>query len=329
MRNILGNNTKAGAGAMAVLLFLGALPPSGCAKRDTGAWQGYLEAEFVQVGAPLPGRLETLSVAKGRRVEAGAALFALESVAERAALEEARGALRSAEARLADLGKGARPSEIAAIESQLAEAKARADMAALDLSRQQQLLAATVISQDDYDRSRHASAAAAAAVAQIEANLATARLGGRADALAAARAEAVSARAAVDRAQWNASQMAQTAPRAGLVFDTLYREGEYVPAGRPVVVLLPPEFLKARFFVPEPALAALKPGAAVRVHMDGQAAPLEARVSHVSPSPEYTPPVLYNRENRAKLVFMVEAVFSGEAARDLHPGQPVDVRPAE
>ncbi len=328
MRNISGNNTKAGACGMSVLLS-GVLLLSGCAKRDTGTWQGYLEAEFVQVGAPLPGRLEALPVAKGQRVEAGAALFALESVAERAALEEARGALRSAEARLADLEKGARPSEIAAIESQLAEARARADMAALDLSRQRQLLGATVISQDDYDRSRHASEAAAAAVAQIEANLETAKLGGRADAVASARAQAASARAAVDRAEWNASQMAQAAPRGGLVFDTLYREGEYVAAGRPVVVLLPPEFLKARFFVPEAALASVKSGGKVRVTVSGPGAPLEARVSYVSPSPEYTPPVLYNRENRAKLVFMVEAVFAGGAARDLHPGQPVDVRPAE
>jgi HlyD family secretion protein len=328
MGNISGDKTKMRAGGIFVLLF-GVLLLAGCARRGTGTWQGYLEAEFVQVGAPLPGRLVTLAVTKGRRVEAGEALFALESVAERAALAEAWGALRSAEARLADLEKGARPSEVAAVEAQLAEARARADMAALELSRQQQLLGAAVISLDDYDRSRHASAAAAAAVAQFEANLETARLGGRADAVAAARAQAASARAAVDRAEWNAAQRAQAAPRGGLVFDTLYREGEYVAAGRPVVVLLPPEFLKVRFFVPEAALASVKSGGRVKVIVSGPGAALEARVSYVSPSPEYTPPVLYNRENRAKLVFMVEVVFDGEAARDLHPGQPVEVRPVE
>jgi HlyD family secretion protein len=310
-------------------LLCGVLLPSGCAKRGPATWQGYLEAEFVQVAAPLPGRLETLSVAKGQRVEAGAALFALESVAERAALEEARGALRAAEAQLADLEKGARPSERAAIESQLAEARIRADMAALELSRQRQLLGAAAISQDDFDRSRHASEAATAAVAQIKAHLETAKLGGRADAVASARAQAASARATVDRAEWHAAQMAQAAPRGGLVFDTLYREGEYVAAGRPVVALLPPEFLKARFFVPEAALASVKPGGRVRVSASGPGAPWEARVSYVSPTPEYTPPVLYNRENRTKLVFMVEAVFAGDVARSLHPGQPVDVSPAE
>ena len=57
--------------------------------------------------------------------------------------------------------------------------------------------------------------------------------------------------------------------------------------------------------------------------------PLEARISYLSPKPEYTPPVLYNRENRAKLVFMVEAVFDPAAAKDLHPGQPADVTVAK
>ena len=62
-----------------------------------------------------------------------------------------------------------------------------------------------------------------------------------------------------------------------------------------------------------------------RLGLTGRAAPLEARISYLSPQPEFTPPVLYNRENRSKLVFMVEAVFDPAVTRDLHPGQPVDV----
>jgi HlyD family secretion protein len=92
-----------------------------------------------------------------------------------------------------------------------------------------------------------------------------------------------------------------------------------------VVALLPPENLKVRFFAPEAEFAALKAGDTVRVAINGRP-PLDARVSYLSPQPEYTPPILYNRENRAKLVFMIEAVFvDSAAARDLHPGQPVDV----
>ncbi len=102
--------------------------------------------------------------------------------------------------------------------------------------------------------------------------------------------------------------------------------GEFVAAGNPVVSLLPAENIKVRFFVPAAEFAALTAGAPVRIAITGRPAPLDARISYLSPSPEYTPPILYNRENRSKLVFMVEAVFTdATAARDLHPGQPVDV----
>jgi HlyD family secretion protein len=87
--------------------------------------------------------------------------------------------------------------------------------------------------------------------------------------------------------------------------------------------------MKVRFYVPEAEFAALKAGDTVRVTLTGRP-PLEARVSYLSPKPEFTPPVLYNRENRAKLVFLIEATFTDlAAARDLHPGQPADVTPAK
>ena len=132
------------------------------------------------------------------------------------------------------------------------------------------------------------------------------------------------ATAGKERTDWSVAQKSQAAPRAGFVFDTLYREGEFVTAGAPVVALLPPENLKVRFFVREADYAKLKAGDTVRVAITGRP-PLDARVSYLSPQPEYTPPILYNRENRAKLVFLIEALFAGDAARDLHPGQPVDV----
>jgi HlyD family secretion protein len=80
--------------------------------------------------------------------------------------------------------------------------------------------------------------------------------------------------------------------------------------------------------VAEPDFASLRAGSRLEVRISGLPAPLEAQVTYLSPQPEYTPPFLYNRDNRAKLVFMIEAVFAPGAAADLHPGQPVDVAPA-
>ena len=131
--------------------------------------------------------------------------------------------------------------------------------------------------------------------------------------------------AALEKARWSFEQKQQFAPAAAQVHDTLYRLGEYVAAGNPVVVLLPPENLKVRFFVPQAKLAQVKIGGAVSVKPDGVAAPFRATINYISTEAEYTPPVIYSRETRAELVFMIEAQFSSADAAALRPGQPVDV----
>ena len=112
-------------------------------------------------------------------------------------------------------------------------------------------------------------------------------------------------------------------PVSGSVEQIYFRVGEMVPAGKPVVALLPPENLKVRFFVDEATLPHIKLGDSVKVTCDGCAADLTASVSFMSRSSEFTPPVIYSTEERAKLVFLIEA-------RPQHPdrfrvGQPVSV----
>ena len=127
------------------------------------------------------------------------------------------------------------------------------------------------------------------------------------------------------QAEWNFTQKAQAAPQAGLVFDTLYREGEWVDAGHPVVVLLPPEDIEVRAFVPETKIGTIHPGDPAQVFIDGVSKPFKGTLRYIFPQAEYTPPVIYSQESRSKLVFMVEVDFDPETAAKLHPGQPVDV----
>ena len=127
------------------------------------------------------------------------------------------------------------------------------------------------------------------------------------------------------QAEWNLEQKEQTAPQTGLIYDTLFRQGEWVAAGKPVVVLLPPHNIKVRAFVPETGVGSIHYGDTAQVTVDGVQNPFLGRVSYISPRAEYTPPVIYSRESRAKLVFMVESVFDPQVAAILHPGQPVDV----
>ena len=127
------------------------------------------------------------------------------------------------------------------------------------------------------------------------------------------------------QAEWNFNQKKQAAPQSGLVYDTLFRQGEWVPAGKPVVVLLPPQNIKVRAFVPEARVGSIHYDDPIQVTVDGVQNPFIGKVSYISPRAEYTPPVIYSRESRAKLVFMIESVFEPQVAANLHPGQPVDV----
>lgn len=307
---------------------LGAVLAAACAPEGDGTWQGYVEGDWVTVAAPVAGLLERLEVAKGDAVEAGQVLFELEGARERAAVEAAEHRVRQARDRLADLGKGGRPSEIDALRAALSDALAAEELAAKELARRKDLLARGVIAQEELDVARTDFERKGQAVSRAKAELATARLGGRSDALAAARAEVDAAQAQLAEARWSVDQKRQAAPAAARVTDTFYEPGEYVAAGSPVVELLPPGNVKVRFFVPETLLGSISLGQEVTVGVDGAPGPVAARIDWISPEAEYTPPVIYSSQSRAKLVFMVEARPAPEDARRLHPGQPLDVHPA-
>jgi HlyD family secretion protein len=298
----------------------------GCGNPDPNRVQGYVEGEFVYVASPLAGTLESLCVQRGAQVNAGDPLFALDNTPERAARDEAQRRVAQGQANREDALKGKRPSELEAIEARLKQARAALALSARELERLERLASSRAVSAEDLDRARSKRDQDWQCVAQIEADLQTGRLGARADQIAAAEANVRALEAALARAEWDLAQKHQNAPQDGLVFDTLYRPGEWVAAGRPVVALLPPQNIKVRAFVPQTQIGTVQAGQGVRVFVDGVPDPFPGKVSYISPRAEYTPPVIYSRESRAKLVFMIEAVFDPQVAVNLHPGQPVDVQ---
>lgn len=311
---------------MVVPLALVVLAP-GCSNSDPNLVQGYVEGEYVYVASPLPGALESLSVQRGTQVKEGDPLFALDSAAEQAARDEAERRLAQARANLEDTKKGKRPTEIEAVKAQLKQARAALRLAESEFARHEALMSVPGATAElEFDRARSARDQQRQRMAELEADLTTAQLGSRTDLVVAADAEVRAREAALAKAEWDLSQKRQRAPKSGLVFDTLYREGEWVAAGRPVVALLPPQNVKVRAFVPQARIGTIRLGDQVAVSMDGVAQPLVGTVSFISPRVEYTPPVIYSRESRDKLVFMIEATFDPQVAADLHPGQPVDVR---
>jgi HlyD family secretion protein len=296
-----------------------------CGQNDERPLQGYVEGEYVRVAAPFAGWLQQLGVQRGDSVVAGAPVFTLERENELAARRQAEKQLQAAQARLANLLTGKRPTEVEMVAEQLRQAQAARDLSATNLKRQEQLAKSGFISDAALDDVRTKLRNDEAHVEELKASVATARLPARPEEIRAAEADVSAARDALAQADWKLGQRAVVAPATGRVSDTYFVVGDWVPAGGVVVSLLPPANVKIRFYVPEPMLGAIRPGQAVRFACDGCGSTQNATVSFVADRAEFTPPVLYSKENRAKLVFLVEAKPAPQVAARLNPGQPVDV----
>ncbi|MDJ0512391.1 MAG: HlyD family efflux transporter periplasmic adaptor subunit [Methyloceanibacter sp.] len=287
---------------------------------------GYMEADLVLVGSEQGGRISTLAVQEGDAVSAGDLIFELESSEERADVAEAKARLVEAEARLADVeAEQQRPREIEVLSAALTRAKAMARQSALNLDRVRQLHGKGWVAEALLDEAMAEDESNQAAVAEAERRIAAARLPGRSGVIRAAKASVEAARHALVEAQRSLAKREVFTPVGGTIEEVYFRPGEVVTTGQSVVALLPPENLKVRFFVGEPDLAKLKLEQTVALSCDSCPADLRAKVSFIAREAEFTPPVIFSREQRQKLVFLVEA-RPDPAAAALTAGQPVTVK---
>jgi HlyD family secretion protein len=308
-----------------LLLLPLAMVLTACGNSAPTALQGYAEGEYVRVAAPFAGTLVSLDTRRGQQVAAGAPLFALEAESEDAAKREATERAKRAQAQVDDLKRGKRPTEIDSMRAQLDQSKVMAGNSEREWQRQLELVSKGFVSKQRADEAKTARDADRKKVEQLTADLETMQLGARPDEIRAAEAEAAAAREALAQADWKLRQKTVASTVGGTVTDTLFVAGEWVPSGAPVVAILPPANVKVRFFVPEVRLGSVKVGQKVALACDGCASGMSGTVSYIAPQAEFTPPVIYSRENRAKLVFLVEAKPEPADAAKLHPGQPVDV----
>lgn len=306
------------------LLFLLA----GCTPDDGGSQPltGYIEGEYRYLAAPVAGYLQELPVARGQHVSAGQLLFRLSADNERYASEIARAQGEAANARADNLDSAQRQPQLAALAANLAAAQAAEQLASQTLQRQQQLAKQGFVSNAVLDNARsgleQARAQREAASAQLQ--LARQQIGRPAE-VRAARADASASAANRARQDWLLAQREGKSPAGGVVFDSYYRPGEWVAAGQPVLSVLPDDGRLVRFYVAQPQLAQFRPGSRIRVSCEACGQPFSARIDYLSPLAEYTPPQLYNRSQRDKLVFRVEARPDAKDAARLLPGQPVDI----
>ena len=301
------------------------LAVAGCFNSEEPTLQGYVEGTYVYVSAEGGGRVVVRPAMPGARVAEGDVLFALDESDQTEAVAGAEARLAQARAQLANLETGKRPEEIAVLASTLSAARTALVSATDDYNRKLTLQQKGVVAQAVVDDAKARRDSAAAQADAAERQLLVAKLPARPEEIEAAERNVAAQEAALAQARIQLERRQIRAPAAGLVEETFFEPGELVTAGQPVVSLLPDANRKVRFFVPERRLAQVAPGKQVTVGCDGCADGLTAEIVFVATAAEFTPPIIYSKDSRDKLVFRVDARPLGDAAA-LNVGQPVDVR---
>jgi HlyD family secretion protein len=297
---------------------------AGCFGGSAPTLQGYIEGTYVYISAESGGRVVARPAVAGSRVNEGDVLFALDDADQKAAVAGAEARLAQARAQLANLQTGKRDEEVAVLAAAVSSARTTFQNAQDDYRRKLQLLGKGVVPQSVVDAAKTATDTAQAQVDSTERQLQVSRLPARPEEIEASERNVAAQEAALEQAKIQLDRRRIKAPAAGLVEETFYEPGELVAANQPVVSLLPDANRKVRFFLPEPLLAAVKPGMTISIGCDGCASGLQAEVELVSTAAEYTPPIIYSKDSRDKLVFRVDAKPLGAAA-DLKVGQPLDI----
>ena len=307
------------------MLLLVLLAISGCSRNNQTKLQGYIEGRFTYISSQVTGTLENLTVERGSPLQLGQKLVVLESSPQFEQYKQAQADLAKVKANLADLQKGERPSELAAISNKQKEVIAKIDLAEKTVKRYQHLVKTHAISQNKLDEAISNYNQLNAQLSEVTENLITAKLPARIDQINEAKAQTAAAEAALKEAKWQLKQKQIFSPINGRVFDTFYRVGETVPATSPILSAIDPKNVYIVFFIPEEQLAKIKIGQKITFTYDSLTRSIPATIYFISNEAEFTPPVIYSETSRKKLTYRIEAKLTIADAKLVHPGQPITI----
>lgn len=291
------------------------------------SWNGYVEADYTYVSANSPGVIETIAVEAGDVVTPGQLLFVLKQDQQVALLRAAEARMAAAEANATNLETGSREEEVEVIRATLDKAAADLVLAETTFARSEKLAAGGLAPEANVDRDRATLRSAEAQVKQLKAQLRVAELPARDPLQLQAEANLLAAHADADKARSDLADRTVLAQTGGRVERLYFAAGEMATAGTPVLAVLPTHALKIKFYVGEAERPQFALGDVVAVSCDGCPDGLTATLSYFSSDPQFTPPVIYSRDERQRLSFLVEATLAADS--DLLPGQPVTVRRPE
>jgi HlyD family secretion protein len=286
-------------------------------KPRTSYLSGYIVGDNLNLAAPVSGTLESVSLVDGQRVSEGQAAFRIAPATLAAQGQQANANIEANQTEISTADANLRQALADVAANQAAALNARQNLARLQSVKRDDPAA---VANTDLDK-------ASAALRQANANVLAAEKAAdaRRAQIAQAKAQTQQAIGGKRNVDIQVSQLSPVVPTQGRVDQVYFQVGEWVPANQVIVSIIPDRKVKVRFFVPEGQVAHYRPGRKVSYSCDGCARGLTATIGYVSPDPEFTPPIIFSRDTRARMVFMVEA-YPADPAK-LNPGLPVEVEP--
>lgn len=191
--------------------------------------KGYIiPAHQILVSPLVSGRIMSLAIEEGRRVEKGAVLAELETTEYEADVARAKAMLNAAKSRLEELERGNRPEEIAAAKAELAEAEAQRQQLLSDWKRKTQLRESRVLTENEYEQAEYQFKAMDRRVERLRQVHAVMVEGPRKEKIAVAKAEVMQFEADLTRAQWRLDNCTIRAPISGTILKKNAEEGNIV-----------------------------------------------------------------------------------------------------
>jgi HlyD family secretion protein len=286
-------------------------------------WNGYVEEDYSYAAATSAGTIAQIAVKEGQLVKQGDLLFVLDQSQQQAQYDAAKARADAAQATLDNLRTGSRQEEIDVTQASLMKAQADSALAQQNLVRSQDLFARGLEPQAKLDQDKASVKSAQAAVEQLQAQLKVQQLPARDAQQIAAEANLAAAKADADTAKAALENRRVTAPESGRIERLFFRAGEVANAGTPVVSISGSDAMKVLFYVSETDRQRFALGDRLSFDCDGCAAELTATVSRFASDPQFTPPIIYSRDERNRLVFQTEAVMDQQ--NGVLPGQPVSI----
>jgi HlyD family secretion protein len=295
----------------------------GMGQPATPNWNGYVEDDYVYAAAASAGQIAAIRVSEGQLVKQGDVLFVLESSQQQAQYDAAKAQAEAAQASLANLQTGGRQEEIDVARAALQKALSDLDLAQQNLTRTKSLFAQGLVTQAQLDQVTATVQSAQAAANQAQAQVKVTELPARDAQQIGAQANFAAAKATADAAKATLDNRTVTAPEDARIERLFFKAGEVANAGSPVVSLSGAAAMKIIFYVNEADRQQFALGDVVSVGCDGCVAGLTATISHFASDPQFTPPIIYSRDERHRLVFETEAVMRQQ--NGILPGQPVTI----